>query len=582
MKKVLVLPYFINNLNDLEYLSEGILEEIIYLLSQSSRIKTASRTTSLYIKNNPKALKQLKSEYGIDYLIEGNVQVVNGDYKIFTRLFQVDTEEELLTMDISVEIDKWTSSIKSTVNTILGILDGGQSNFTIKDEYDRTKAREYYLRGLYHWHRYTHDEMIFAISFFKKSIAENKTTAIAYSAVADCYSIIGIMGYDNPIKAFETARKFSNQAIIINNKRSESYVSAAFIDIFFDRNFEQAETNLSQALKLNKDNIKAHHVSAMNLIHKRQLDKAKFHAQKTIEKEGLAIPHFAMMIRILIYQKEYGEALKYINMALNIDRNALPIIELRGLTNLFIGRIESSIEDFTYCKDSDTNNPIYCAYLAYAYAKSGFYTESRNIESEVFNLNLKKNTGILDYTLGIIKLGLNQEKKFFTHIEKSMKYSLGLLPGEFLCNPIFDAVRGDSKYSDLLILCNLEITNIELRKTTEPSRVISIHTQTSERLDIDVGQILYIEGNDNYSKIFWKNSSGIHKKTLRTTLKNIESQLSDFDGILRCHNSYIINLNNNLVLQGNSKTSYLEGSDFPIRVPVSRSKNKLLKKIFKK
>jgi TolB-like protein/Tfp pilus assembly protein PilF len=535
LKKILILPYHIDNLDNIEYLSEGILEELIYLFSKSSLIKTASRTTSLYIKDNPIPLEKLKIEHQVDYLIEGNVKHINGEHIIFTRLFHIETKEELLAFDTLVKIEKWTISVKLIVKNILNIIDGSESNLILKNTSDKTKAREYYLRGLYHWHRYTYPEMLLAISFFKKSIKENKSLAVSHSAIADCYSIIGIMGYDNPILAFETGRKFSNRSLVLNNKRSESYVSAAFIDIFFDRNFQQAKINLAQALKLNSENVKAHHVSAMNYIHKKQLNKAKQHAEITIREEGLALPHYAMMIRVLIYMKDYDNAKRYINDALKIGKNAHPIIELRGLVNLFLGHIENSIEDFKYCKEIEKNNPIYHAYLAFAFTKSGFYTEAKQLENEIRDLDLQQNTGLFDYALGIIKLGLNQEKEFFKHIERSIRFNLGLLPGEFLCNPIFDTIRHTIKYSDLLHLINLDNTNYKTNQKEKPSQIIAINTQTSETFEIDPQKILYIEGNDNYSTLYWKNLTELKKKTLRTTLKSIEFQLKEFEYIERCH-----------------------------------------------
>ncbi|MEK6154710.1 LytTR family transcriptional regulator DNA-binding domain-containing protein [Flavobacteriaceae bacterium 3-367] len=577
MKKVLILPYHIDKLDDLHHLSEGILEESIYLISKSSQIKTASRTTSLYVKANPIPLEKLKTEHQVDYLIEGNLKQINGEYIIFTRLFKIDTKEELLAFDTLVQIEKWTISVKLIVKNVLNIIDGGESNFLFKDTSDKTKAREYYLRGLYHWHRYTYPEMLLAISLFKKSIKENKSLAVSHSAIADCYSIIGIMGYDNPILAFETGRKFSNRSLVLNNKRSESYVSAAFIDIFFDRNFHQAEINLTQALKLNSENIKAHHASAMNHIHKKQFNKAKHHAEITIREEGLAIPHYAMMIRILIYMKDYVNAKKYITDALKIDKNAHPIIELRGLTNLFLGHIESSIEDFKYCKETEKNNPIYYAYLAFAFAKSGFYAEAMQLENEVRDLDLQQNTGLFNYAIGIIRLGFNQEKEFFKHIERSIRFNLGLLPGEFLCNPIFDTIRNTFKYTSLLHLINLDNSTYKTNQREKPSQIITINTQTSETFEIDPQKILYAEGNDNYSTLYWKNMGTIEKRTLRATLKSIQSQLRGFDYIQRCHKSFIINLNNHLVLYGNSKTSYFKSPDIPIQIPVSRARYKLLK-----
>jgi hypothetical protein len=51
MKKILILPYYLDEkLKDLDYLSEGILEELLSLISSNPNVKTTSRTTSLYLK----------------------------------------------------------------------------------------------------------------------------------------------------------------------------------------------------------------------------------------------------------------------------------------------------------------------------------------------------------------------------------------------------------------------------------------------------------------------------------------------------------------------------------------------------
>jgi hypothetical protein len=44
-------PYYLDEkLKDLDYLSEGILEELLSLISSNPNVKTTSRTTSLYLK----------------------------------------------------------------------------------------------------------------------------------------------------------------------------------------------------------------------------------------------------------------------------------------------------------------------------------------------------------------------------------------------------------------------------------------------------------------------------------------------------------------------------------------------------
>ena len=195
---------------------------------------------------------------------------------------------------------------------------------------DNSKAREFYQQGLYHWHRYTHTEINLAISFFKKSIKENPEYALPYAGLADSYSVIGVMGFDAPKTVFALAKEALKKALQLNDKRSESYVSAAFINLFFDWDFDKAKTNLEQALKLNKDNVNAHHVLSMYYTHTGNLPLVEKHALLTIKKDPLAVPYYAMVCRTYIFQKKFELAMDYANAAINIDGETPPLLELRG------------------------------------------------------------------------------------------------------------------------------------------------------------------------------------------------------------------------------------------------------------
>jgi len=536
-----------------------------------------SRSTSLYIQNNPLPSKELKERFDIDYVIEGNIKPKDGTFEIATRLFKTDKEELILNTKLSFELENWTTSLTPLVKEISdSVGESKMLNYPKSDE--QNKARELYLRGLYHWHRYRYEEMLLAINFFKKSIKENKDYALPYAAIADCYSIIGIMGFDRPKEVFQTAKEHVNKAIVLNDKRSESYVSAAFISMFYTRDFKKAKINLEQAIKLNKDSVKAHHALAMYYIHKKELDKAEKHSLITIKLDSLALPHYAMMIRISIYKKNFEQAMDYINVALNIEENSLPfLLELRGFVEVITGKIESAIEDFTFCLDKVNADPLYYANLAYAYSKSNFYNESRELEQQLEKLKSPKDTGTYDYAKALIKLGRADYSSFFSHMKKAVNSNLGMLPGELMCNPLFSEVRKDERYIELLKLCGLIESNDIVFKQRRPTSAVNITTNTSEILSFDPQDLSFIEGSDNYSTVYWHDEGVLKNKMLRITLKSLEEQLSDFDYIIRCHKSFIINLNEELSITGNAKAYFLESSYLPKRIPISRTKSDLVK-----
>ena len=580
MKKLLVLPYNINKtFKDSEYLPEGILEELIFLITSVPGLNTTSRSTSLFLKNNPAPHSEIKLRFDVDYVLEGSITYKDEQCFLISQLYDASNEVLVLRSKKEFQLEKWTEPLDDLTREISEIILGKNKAFEIIDK-DNSRAREYYQQGLYHWNRFTYEEMQLGISFFKRAIKEKPSFALAYAAIADCYGIIGLMGYDKPKAAFIQGRLAVKKALELNDKRSESYVSAAFIHVFYDHDFVKSKLNLEQALRLNKHNVKAHHFFAMHYIHTSDLQNAEKHSLLTIKLDALALPHYAMITRICIYQRRFKDAFDYVNIGLGINAQAIPLIEQRGTIKLLLGNIESAIEDFKTCIDSDNENPIYYANLAYAYAKIGFYEESKAIEVKVNMLTVKKDTGFFDYAMSIIKLGQSDIKGFLNHIEKAINLGIGILSGELINNPMFSEVKKNVRIQNLLMKYNPLERKSTFKKAKNPSSIITLTSQTNETITLDPQDISFIAANDNYCTIYWQDSGVLTKKMLRETLKGIEYQLHAFSYIIRCHKSYLINLNEDMQITGNAREAYFESSYLPIRIPISRTKKADIELLF--
>ena len=105
------------------------------------------------------------------------------------------------------------------------------------------------------------------------------------------------------------------------------------------------------------------------------------------------------------------------------------------------------------------------------------------------------------------------------------------------------------------------------------STLVTLYSDTSESLTFNLPDLLFIQADDNYSTVIWNEEGTIQKKLLRVNLKNLESQLNN-SFTLRCHRSYIVNVNAIAAISGNTNGYKLKinGSDFSI--PVSRPKGK--------
>lgn len=106
------------------------------------------------------------------------------------------------------------------------------------------------------------------------------------------------------------------------------------------------------------------------------------------------------------------------------------------------------------------------------------------------------------------------------------------------------------------------------------NKPITIQDQNPDKnLTILPNDIIYIQSQDNYIKIEWKNGDNIVKSAmLRATLNSAIIALSNCDSIIQCHRSYLVNLNFIEKVKGTalSKKCVLRFSQSTI--PIARSK----------
>jgi hypothetical protein len=83
--------------------------------------------------------------------------------------------------------------------------------------------------------------------------------------------------------------------------------------------------------------------------------------------------------------------------------------------------------------------------------------------------------------------------------------------------------------------------------------------------------LLFVKSEDNYCNIVYLDDEAKKSKLLRLTLKEVSEQLMDYESIVRCHRSYIVNKFNICRVTGNSKSMKVYMNNISEPLPVSRS-----------
>ncbi len=122
-----------------------------------------------------------------------------------------------------------------------------------------------------------------------------------------------------------------------------------------------------------------------------------------------------------------------------------------------------------------------------------------------------------------------------------------------------------------------EITNFKKEKLVKKvlKKEVTIYSDNQkEKIVFKVDDLVYISSQGNYASFFIRKNSDLKEMILRVTLTKIDEELQDYTSIIRCHKSYIINVNFITDISGNARGYLLKLDVIPFDIPVSRNFSK--------
>lgn len=101
---------------------------------------------------------------------------------------------------------------------------------------------------------------------------------------------------------------------------------------------------------------------------------------------------------------------------------------------------------------------------------------------------------------------------------------------------------------------------------------VVLPSRTGDDIVVRIGDILYLEASQNYVTIHLLENDTPERRMIRNTIKEISGQLAACPDIIRCHRSFLVNLDQVKEVTGNSQGLILHlAPDKASQVPVSRT-----------
>ena len=110
-----------------------------------------------------------------------------------------------------------------------------------------------------------------------------------------------------------------------------------------------------------------------------------------------------------------------------------------------------------------------------------------------------------------------------------------------------------------------------LHKKSSKKRVILFKNSVSELIEIKLDNLICIQSKGAKSMVYYDEKSEVKSMLARRSLKSFQSEIeSQYPKIIRCHKSFIANLNKVNTISGSTKGFKLHHKGLDFKIPVSR------------
>ncbi|MCP4441902.1 MAG: LytTR family transcriptional regulator [Aureispira sp.] len=129
------------------------------------------------------------------------------------------------------------------------------------------------------------------------------------------------------------------------------------------------------------------------------------------------------------------------------------------------------------------------------------------------------------------------------------------------------------KYKSLATTITKEIER-ESTESASPSVLKILGENKKDVLEFYPSELYYIKAANNYTEFYLYKEDKLQKTLLRNSLTKVEQQIDLVKEVVRCHRSYLVNLDKVKKVSGNAQGYTLHLQDIVEVVPVARSKGK--------
>ena len=452
LDSVAVLP-LVNASGDpeTEYLSDGISESIINLLSEFPKLRVIPRTSAFRYRDRNPDLKAIGRDLNVRTILTGKLIQHDNRIVLQTELVDVVNDTQLWGCRFNRELkdifDVQEELARRVSECLLLRLTPNDEKRLAKRPTQNLEAYELLLKASYHMTKWTPEGFQRGTAYAKQAIEADPGYSSAYAWLSAIYSALGLFGFLSPSDAFPKARAAALKALEIDDSLAEALVGLAMVRLYYEWDWTSAETALKRAIDLNTNFAWGHVIWSDWLLVMERKAQSMAEAQLAVELDPLSPSVIVKLGQKFYWSGEYGRALEQLQKALEIDPNSAFSYVYLAQTYACTGMYADSFAACERVSMLYAGRPYSRALLSLIHAILGQKDKAQTILSELKSHAKIDSLSLLFLAETCSVMGDRDET--FEFLEAAFRERIGMLI--FIrARPAFANIRSDPRYADLL------------------------------------------------------------------------------------------------------------------------------------
>jgi len=451
LSSIAVLPFvdMSSESEKVQYLTDGLAEELINMLGQTPGLKVASRSSSFRFRGTAQNIAELGRQLNVSTILEGSVRHSGDQLRLSVQLvnasdgYNVWSETYDRRMGDVIAIQEEIAA--SIVRSLALHMGGDEVKFPTKPHTTNPDAYHLYLTGRYFWNKRTKSGFEKAIECWQRAIACDPDCALAYSGIADAYGLLGYYGYRRPVEAYEAGRAAACKAIEINDSLAEAHTSLGEVTLYFQCDLKTCAHELKTAVALNPAYARAHHTWSHYWVSAGNIERSFEASRRALDLDPANLPLIAHLCWHHYHASEFDLAIAAGQRAIDMDASFI-------MARIYLGRAyalnrmyKEAINEFD--KSLAEGSTDIRGYLGLTFALSGDRRKAEHMLAELISESASRY--VSSYHFGTISLALGDVDGAFQWLNKAVD-ERGPHVAALRLDPTLVSIRSDPRFQMLL------------------------------------------------------------------------------------------------------------------------------------